>query len=195
MALARQLIPDIRTRPVSLNRHRLLLFLAAVIATLFGSLAFVGLVMRDHGHPNVMVNEQSAPALVARSTPAAGIGDTGKAVAATKPAAVAIATIPNSGTRFNIARSSRRVSLGPLKLRLTDTDPVKNTYDVSVLTGRRSSSHRNIKVNEPLWIALNRGTGAIELVVTSIDAKQVSGYWTESNHSPQVSSRVRGHRR
>ncbi len=206
MALARHPIPEVTTESFSWSKHRLLLIVAAAIATVCAGAAFVLLVLRDHGHPKVMVNEQAAPGISTRSAPAARAAettkpvDTGKALLAiaspiAKTADATTAAKPEDQNKFNFARSNRRVTLGPLKLRLTNTDPLKNTYDVSVLTGRRSSLHRSVKVNEPLWIALNRGTGAIELVVTSIDANRVIGYWTESNHSPQVSARVRGRHR
>ena len=72
---------------------------------------------------------------------------------------------------------------------------VKGLYDVNVMIGARSYSHRRLKVTQPLWIATSRGSGSIELVVDTISKDSVAGYWKESNHAAQVSARARGRRR
>ena len=103
MALARQPMPEVRSGPIQWNSHRLLLIVAGAIAILCGCGAFLLLVMRDHGHANVMVNEQSSPTLLTKSAPAASrvseaskAADAGKASPMVKPAEAVNPTAANT---------------------------------------------------------------------------------------------------
>jgi hypothetical protein len=193
MALVRQTLPTLGMGPLWIKKNRAIVTWAGAIGALFGVLAFLFLVWRDHGHPKIMLNEQSAPAITAQTA-------TGAATSVAKQAATPPLGAPqNSETsstspsqhQFRMTKSSAEQQVGSLRLRLTKTDPAKKIYDMRVITGRRWFTHRHLKIDEPFWIAVKRGTGAIEMVVTSIDNESVSGYWTESKRSAHISPRVR----
>ena len=96
---------------------------------------------------------------------------------------------------FSISTASGLAPLGAVQLRLMRTDPSSHVYDLNVVKGGRSFSHRHMKVNEPLWIAGGKGGGAIELIVKLVQTDAITGYWMESNRSAHVSSRRRSARR
>jgi len=194
MGLARELHSTLQIGPPRFTKRGLLAILAGVIAALCSVSAFLFLVFRDHSQPKIMVNEQSSPGLAARKTLASSAVKR-PASQVTQKRDANVSTVQNSaangpGARvpFSVTRSGR-VSIGPFKLRLTRTDPARNTYDINVISGRRVSSHKGLKVDQPWWIVVHHK--AVEFVATSVDASTVSGYWTESARSPQVSSRAR----
>jgi hypothetical protein len=198
MALVRQTLPTLDMGPLWIKKHRTVVTWAGVIAALFGAMAFLFLVWRDHGHPKIMLNEQSAPVTASvRSAPGTSV-----------PVAKQRATQPgealqNSGAtsdsspkhEFSMSKSSTERQIGSVRLKLTKTDPSKKIYDMRVITGRRWSTRRHLKINEPFWIANNRGAGAIEMIATSITSDSVAGYWMESKRSAHISPRVRSKRR
>lgn len=194
MTLARQTFPTLSMGPVWFKKNRAVVTWAGVIATVFGIAAFLFLVWRDHGHPKIMLNEQSAPAV----TSAKGTAATSATVSQQQTAQPSGASqnAAASGTasakhEFNMSTSSGEQQVGPVRLRLMKTDPAKNLYDMRVISGRRWSTHRHLKMNEPFWIAAARGTGTIELIVAAIQTDSVSGYWTESKRSPHVRAKRR----
>lgn len=194
MGLARELHSTLQMGPPRLSKRRVLAILAGVTAALCCVSAFLFLVFRDHGRPKVMVNEQSSPWLALRKT--APLSTATKPATQAAKQADALASPTNTGENspgvkvpFSIRKSSR-VTVGPVKLRLLRTDSVLNTYDVSVISGRRSSSHKGLKVNQPWWIVVGRSGDALEFTATSIEAKGVSGYWTKSARSPQMNARA-----
>ena len=190
MALARQSMPAIGLKRWTVTRRGQLAISATVLAAFCGLLAFVWMVIRDRGHANVMINEQAAPP-TARVT-SAPIPST-VAEGQTKPVSGADspkATEARPRTDFS-ANKMRSTVLGPVKLKLLRTDEAKGVYDISVLAGRRTYTHRRLKVNQSLWIAANRGNSSIEMVVTAMSPDSVSGYWSESERRARVSSKTR----
>ncbi len=194
MALVRQTLPTLG--PLWVKKHRAVVTWAGVIGALFGVMAFVFLVWRDHGHPKIMVNEQSAP-----PSAQTAVGTTASAPKqkATPPGEV-LQNSDTSGTssqrhEFSMTKSSAEQPIGSVRLKLTKTDAAKKIYDMRVITGRRWFTHRHLKIDEPFWIANNRGAGAIEMIVTSIESESVTGYWVESKRSAHISPRVRSKRR
>jgi hypothetical protein len=193
MAFARQTLPTLGMGPLWFKKNRAIVTWAGVIATVFGIAAFLLLVWRDHGHPKIMLNEQSAPAI------ASSKGTTATSATLSKQATQPVGAPQNpatSGTapskhEFSLTMSSGEQQAGPVRLRLMKTDPAKNLYDMRVISGHRWSTHRHLKMNEPFWVAAGRGTGAIELVVAAIRTDSVSGYWTESKRSPHVRAKRR----
>ncbi len=189
MALARPPIPA-SIDPFRTLKQRRLAISAIVVAALCSLAAFICLVWRDQGRPRVMINEQSAPGLVTQAGKVASASQqTGfnKDVAQTKlPEPVNPAMKP-----FSISKASGVAPLGPVELRLIDTNPASKLYDVNVIAGGRSYSHRHLKADQPLWIAGRKGSGAIELIVKLVQDDAITGYWTESNRLAHVSSRRR----
>lgn len=142
-----------------------------------------------------MINEQSAPALMRGKSGSASPASPRTAVSNQAAPAKVPEPIGSAMKPFSISKASGLAPLGPVQLRLLKTYPASNIYDVSVVIGGRSFSHRHLKVNEPLWIAGRRGGGAIELIVKLVQNDAITGYWTESNRLAHVSSRRRlGHR-
>jgi len=92
---------------------------------------------------------------------------------------------------FSISKASGLAPLGAVQLRLINTHPASNVYDLNVIAGGRSFLHRHLRVNQPLWIAGRRGGGAIELIVKLVQDDAITGYWMESNRLAQVSPRRR----
>ncbi len=171
---------------------------AGLIGGLFGVLAFFFLVWRDHGHPKVMLNEQSAPAVSAApalTSTSASLSSKTVAPPAKAQENRATSTVSPARHEFSISKASAEQQIGSVRLKLTKTDSSKGIYDMRVITGRRWFTHRHLKINEPFWIANKTGAGAIEMVVTSIAADSVSGYWTESQKSAHINPRVRPKRR
>ena len=105
----------------------------------------------------------------------------------TAPAPLAGTNAP-APSDFSLLLSRHTQSLGPIRARLLKTDATQSSYDLSVALGRRSYSHRGIKLNQPLWIAINRSK-SVEIVVNSIQKDSISGYWSESARSAQIESR------
>ncbi len=172
-------------------KHRLLTISAIVLAALCSLIAFISLVWRDQNHPRVMINEQSAPS-----------AKQGKSLSTPKPSPRAALSNPATPLKlaepidpamkpFSISTASGLAPLGAVQLRLLKTYPANKFYDVNVIAGGRSFSHRHMKVNEPLWIAGGKGGGAIELIVKLVQSDAITGYWTESNRLAHVSSRRR----
>jgi hypothetical protein len=198
MALVRQTLPTLGTGPLWIKKHRAVVTRAGVVGALFGVMAFLFLVWRDHGHPKIMLNEQSAPAVTAaRNAPSTSASVVKQG--ASQPGEPLQNSDQSSASppkhEFSMSKSSTEQQVGSVRLKLTKTDSQKKIYDMRVITGHRWFTHRHLKIDEPFWIATNRGSGAIDLVVTSIDSESVSGYWTESKKSAHISPRVRPKRR
>jgi hypothetical protein len=196
MAMARQTLPAINIQAFRMTKHRVRVAVsAAALALLCGLVAFVSLVLRDHGRPHVMVNEQTAPALAqVRNDPKPSAA---VPVAANKPSEPPpngpspLANADSSGKHdISVSKSAAPATAGSVKLRLLRTDPSNGIYDITVLAGRRSFTHRQLKLNQPLWISVNRGS-AIQMVMTSVQSDTVAGYWTESKQAPRFSRRAR----
>ena len=180
---------ELVTRRASKFR-RLLFFSAGFLGLLCAGVAFLVLVVRDRGHSRIMVHDQSAssfkaPAAAKDSTPkskspAVTTGDAGDKAAATR-----------NSFRMEVGR--KPLNLGPIRVRLSRVDVRRGLYDISVLSGRRSFSHRRLRLNSPVWIALAKGQGALEIVVTSIEKRAVEGYWIQSEHSPEVTATTPKH--
>jgi len=168
------------------NRRRFLIFAAAAVAFAFAGLAFLFLVAHDRGHTKVMVHDQAAPPLVAASKRTAAAAPAVQPMPL--PAAAPEKTRPQNA--FRLEKSRKAVPVGPLLLRLNKTDPKKGEYEISVVAGRRSFAHRHLKVNRPLWIALGRNKGSIEILATSIEKKAIEGFWRESEELPQGTNRT-----
>ena len=184
--------------PLWIKKHRAVVAWAGIIGALFGVFAFLFFVWRDHGHPKIMLNEQSAPAITPVQSTAGTSPPIAKQLAAQPGEAPQSSQAPGAAPpnhEFSISKSSAAQQIGSVKLKLTKTDPASKIYDMRVITGRRWNTHRHLKMNEPFWIATNKGTGAIEMVVTSIDGDSISGYWRESKRSAHISPRVRSKRR
>ena len=192
MALARQTLPTLSMGPVWFKKNRAVVTWAGVIATVFGIAAFLFLVWRDHGHPKIMLNEQSAPAVTsAKGTTAASASVSKTAPLVSVPQNPESSGATPSKHELSMNMSSGEQQVGPVRLRLMKTDPSKKLYDMRVISGRRWFTHRHLKMNEPFWLAAGRGTGAIELVVAEIRSDSVSGYWTESKRSPHLRAKRR----
>jgi hypothetical protein len=201
MAMARQSLPAMNIQAFKVTKHGVRLAVSAgVLAALCGVFAFVSLVLRDHGRPHVMVNEQSAPSLtLARSNAKPAVPS--PAAAADKPAnpqpheTSPVSKTDNAGKHdIRVSKSAGLASADSVKLKLLRTDPANGLYDISVVAGRRSFTQRQLKLNQPLWISVNRGT-AMQMVVTSIENDAVAGYWTESKQAPRFSRRIRSKHR
>ncbi|MBV8864099.1 MAG: hypothetical protein JO210_01720 [Acidobacteriaceae bacterium] len=195
MALARPSVPAAGIGSFRSLKHRRLAISAIVLSTLCSLAAFVSLVWRDQSQPRVMINEQLAPALkqgksvvVAKPSPQPPVNSQAAQPKLPEP------TSPGMKP-FSISTASGLAPLGAVQLRLIRTDPISHVYDLSVVAGGRSFSHRHMKVNEPLWIAGGKGGGAIELIVKLVQTDAITGYWMESNRSAHVSSRRRSARR
>ena len=190
MALARPTIPAAGMGYFRALKHRRLAISAIVLSALCSLAAFISLVWRDQSQPRVMINEQSSPALAR-----------GKGVSAAPPSAAAASSktapaklsepINRAMKPFSISKASGLAPLGAVQLRLINTYPATNVYDLNVIVGGRSFLHRHLRVNQPLWIAGKRGGGAIELIVKLVQDDAITGYWMESNRLAQVSSRRR----
>ncbi len=186
--------------PVGIKKKLGVVVWAGVILALFGAMAFGVLVLRDHGHANIMVNEQSAPTAAATQSKTSTAGPLVKQGPTPPQSALQnglrnpepSAALP-AKQEFSINKSSTE-QIRSVRLKLIKTDPAKKIYDIRVITGRRAFTHRHLKIDEPLWIATDR-VSAIEMVVTSIGSTSASGYWTESKRPPHVTSRVRSKRR
>ena len=170
MATARQIEPPADAL-ISRRRRLFIGVAAALLASACAAIAFVFFLVRDHGHARVMFNEQSAPAHASR-TPV---------LPPSAPPAMRPAAPQHS---FSADRRRRVVLTGSVRLRVLRVDPANGLFDLSVTIGRFTHSHRHLKVNEPLWIALNRST-AIELLANNLNASGISGYWTETDRSGQ----------
>ena len=178
--------------PVWFKKNRAVVTWAGVIATVFGIAAFLFLVWRDHGHPKIMLNEQSAPAMTSAKMTApmsASQQQTGQPSSGPQNPATSGATPSKHDFTMNISAGEQQV--GPVHLRLMKTDIAKSLYDMRVINGRRWSTHRHLKMNEPFWVAASRGTSTVELVVTTVQSDSVNGYWTESKRSPHVRAKRR----
>ena len=206
MAFARQLFPAVGAGPSrSAGRVRLLV-IAAVLAAVCGISAFLFFVARDRSHINVMVADQvengaarngnksipvvSPPAL-SNQRQGASASTAAATASGTKPPSQTenTSTVPAGAVPFSLQRSSQSQALGPVKLRLVRTDLSGSSYDVNVTVGARSHSHRKVKLNEPLWIIVNRGAASVKVVVDSIEQNRVSGYWNESGRPARISAR------
>jgi hypothetical protein len=204
MAFVRQAHPSIGIVSSKARARKGLLIAAGGLAALCCTTAFLFFVARDHGHANVMINEQSAPTAlrlpVRPQSPAQQAAAPQKALRPPpSPSSLAPknspAPVSSASNSFKIARGSGITYLGPVRLRLLRTDPVKNTFDVSVILGRRSFSHKRLKLNQPLWIAVNRGASEVQMIVTGIDKNAVTGYWTQSSRPPQLNTQPHPKRR
>lgn len=190
MALARPTIPAAGMGSFRALKDRRLAISALVLSALCSLAAFLSLVWRDQSRPRVMINEQSSPALAR-----------GKSVSATSPSPPAAFSktapqklpqpIDRAMKPFSISKASGLAPLGAVQLRLINTHPASNVYDLNVIAGGRSFLHRHLRVNQPLWIAGRRGGGAIELIVKLVQDDAITGYWMESNRLAQVSPRRR----
>jgi hypothetical protein len=206
MAFVRQVHPSIGVVTSKTRPRRGLLIAAGVLAALCCTAAFLFFVARDHGHTNVMINEQSAPATARlplhpqspaqqAAAPQKALGPQQVPSPSTLGPKNSPAPVTPASNSFKIARAGGITYLGPVRLRLLRTDPVKNTFDVSVILGRRSFSHKRLKLNQPLWIAVNRGASEVQMVVTGIDKNAVTGYWTQSSRPPQLNTQSHPKRR
>ena len=163
---------------------------ASLLGLTFGLSAFVMLVLHDRGHANIMVHDQPGP-------PAPAPKAAPVIIPPVVPHAAGHTSVPAGVGKndFSLTRIDKPVPMGSIRLKLLKTDMAKGLYDVNVIIGGRSFSHRRLKVTQPLWIATSRGAGSIELVVDTIGKDSVAGYWKESDHSAQVSARSRGRHR
>ncbi|HEX4167324.1 MAG TPA: hypothetical protein VHZ55_17810 [Bryobacteraceae bacterium] len=197
MTSARDLLPALRIRAFKATAWTRLAIPAAVLIVLFGLVAFLMLLWRDGGHPNVMVNEQIAPnatpAKLAASLTSAPAGAGAATATKTQEAKATASATPTIASRneFTIDKTNFTFVIGPVRLRLLKTNLNRKTYDLSVLARRRALVHRNLKEGQPLWISRNRGEQPVEIVVSSIGKEVVSGYWEESGRPLQTVTRNR----
>ncbi len=162
---------------------------AGILATLCGTVAFVSLVLRDHGRPRVMVNEQARPApRPSTHLPAPSSATSVVPKDDISPTPFFANKVPAGKKGFLASEVSGPVTVGPLKLRVTKTDAANHTYDLSVQSGRRLFTHKHIGIDQPLWISAGRGKSAIQLVVTRVQGDTVAGYWSEVARSARVGS-------
>ena len=180
------------------HRPRLILVWGAVIlAALCAAAAFLALLLHDGSHAKLMVHDQAAPVshsagLSQRTSTYALARVPEKAVTAAE-ASRSAPKEKTAGDRlpFQLQIGKKAAAVGPLRLKLIQVKPAQGIYDVSVLSGRRAYSHRHVRVNEPLWISLSRGKGALEIVATSISQDSIEGYSVQTARSPQVKSGIR----
>jgi hypothetical protein len=192
MALARQSFPFARTELFSNPKLIRMAIAAGTLAVLCGAAAFVLLVLRDHGHRRLMVNDQARPAVRLNSGPAATASSVTsippKDTPTTSTGTLSTGTIPAGKKEFRASKGSGPVPVGLLKLSVTGTDAAQHTYDLRVQAGRRAFSHRHIQIDQPLWISAGRAKNAIQLVVTRIEGDAIAGYWSEVARSARVNS-------
>jgi len=201
--VAQQSSPAVGMSPLRLRKRQLLAFAAILVAALCGAVAFLFFVVRDHGSTKIMVNDQAAPqALASRKIPPAVASPAAAPAVGQKstlaPSLPAAASSAAAGTKnpFSVGtREGRATALGAVKIRLLATDKTANTFDLNVIAGRRSYTHRRLKLNQPLWISAKRGGNAVQIVATSLTDSAIQGYWTESTRSPQVTPRNKARRR
>jgi hypothetical protein len=174
---------EITPQRAGAKRGRLLLFAAGSLAVLCALAAFLVLVLRDHGHTQVMVHDQKAPHVASTSAT-----ESGASAAKSSQAKLESPQPELSRGSFRLERGSAPMHIGPIRVRLTRTDPRRGLYDFTVLSGRRAFSHRHLRLNVPVWIALGKDKGALEIVVTSIDKRVVEGTWTLSAQPPEVAA-------
>jgi chromosome segregation ATPase len=62
------------------------------------------------------------------------------------------------------------------QLRLTSTDPKKNTYTVEIIADDKKVEKKDRTINEPLQFRLSRSTVPFELVVNDVQKDKISGY-------------------
>ncbi len=206
MALAKHSTP-----PVSVGSFRSaqppwrLLAPAMLLSVFCFATAFFFFFLRDRKHVNVMINEQSAPSLIhdAVATQRSPQETSPKAVATEQPANQEKPVSPNVGsaantnpakTAFVLTKSSQGVLLGSLRVRVPRIDAAKHSYDMDVMVGTHFVPHRNLKVDQPLWIAASRGKGSVEIVANSVEKDVVSGYWTPSSRLAHITPRRRSRR-
>ncbi len=200
--MARQSLPTVSMQAFRITRRVRLAVSATALAALCGVFAFIVLVLHDHGHANVMVNEQAAPHLIPRTATAssAALAAThGNALSQSPslPAPVKTPDLAQLGSKhdFSVGKNAKSQLLGTIKIKLISTDTINRLYDVYVSVGRKWYAHHQLKINEPLWISSNRGANSIQMVVTSIEPDGIAGYWTESNRSTHLSPRIHSRRR
>ena len=192
MALASRSIPI--TNFDFLRRIRLsgLGVSAVVLAFVSALAAFVILVAGDRGQPRIMINEQVAPAarrgVLAQPLTARATLETAGAAPADSAGAD-----PQTQHPFVLARGADSLPLGSIGLRLGKTDADRKLYDVTVLMGGRSYSHKKVKASQPLWITVDHGKKSMELVADQIGEDSISGYWLEMSRSMR-STRVNSNR-
>jgi hypothetical protein len=167
---------------------------AAMLGAVCAAAAFLVLLLHDGSRTKVMVHDQSAP--VARpATTAAPPTPSAAAYPRVAPPEIRDAAQKEADAAerhtFRLQKGRRAVTLGPVRFRLTRVDTAQGMYDISVLSGRRSYSHKHVRVNEPLWISLARGKGALELVASSVAKDGIEGYWVQTPRSPQVKANAR----
>ena len=197
MTSTRDLLPALWIRAFKLTGWTRLAVPAAVLVIVFGLVAFLMLLWRDDGHPNVMVNEEIAPAAavvkpVAAGTPAPADAGAASALKGEAGKAAATNTPTISGrNEFTIDKTNSTFAIGPIRLRLLRTNVSRKIYDLNVIARRRSLVHRNVKAGEPVWIARKRGEPAVEVVVSAIGKESISGYWEEPGRPAQAVARNR----
>jgi hypothetical protein len=183
MAVARQSFPLISPELLKTTRNAKIAAAAAVLATVCGLLAFVVLILKDRGHPRIMVNELAAPKPQAAAPPVLPPNN----AVPDKPAAPE--PVPAGKSSFEMSNVGDLVPIGSVKARLLSTDASRKTYDLAVLSGHRSYTYHRLKADQTLWLSAGRKKGSLELVVTAVRDNSVAGYWSESSRSARLSAR------
>jgi hypothetical protein len=164
-----------------------LLFFGVSLSVLFALAAFLFFVLRDQSQVNVMVNYQQRSALAAENKARSSINPAPLAVASTAAPTTATGRTEQQarGTAsFTLQRSGRMGAVGPLQVRLIKTDVSKGTYDVTGSVAGRTFTHRNVRVNEAVWVGVSKRVAPVKFVADSIGPDQISGYWTQSSRTP-----------
>lgn len=201
MAIAKQSLPSIRIASLASPRRIKIAAAAAILAALCGLVAFFILVLHDRGHPRIMFHEQhsarSTPSPATVAAPAAALtaaAPTSGKMGASQPSAVPVPP-GQMRTEFHLPKVGGPVVVGSVQLKLGAIDLAKETYDLRVVSGRRSFTYRRLKLHQPLWISAGRKKGSLQLVATALETDGVAGYWKESSRSAHVSSRSRSKHR
>ena len=140
------------------------------------------MLLKEQPAPRIIVNDRPPPV----RHPAVATLSLGIPVPAPKSNTASIdsptpAAISSEPRLFSLKRTRSYQTFGPLKLKLGKTEPVRGLCDLRVEVGPRSFVHRNVRLDEALWVALPKGNSAAQIVLTRMEPDRVSGFWTEGD--------------
>ena len=191
MPAARPLTPAVEAPLASPLASGRLLVAAGVVTFLCTLSAFLFFVLRDGSQIGAALNYRRVaappPVQAALVTPPALIAPSIPAPTPAKSSA--------SNPDFVLTREGGRSVIGPLSVALLATNVAKGTYDVSGTVGGRNFTHRQVKVNEPLWIGAGRNQGRVRLVAQAVEENRISGYWSQSARNTATSQKSRSKKR
>jgi hypothetical protein len=131
-------------------------FIALALSAISGVIVFCLLCARDNRSMQNLSSAVISPQRAALNTPPA---------------------VRPSYDRFTLSRTVRRVhQVGPVKLGLRRIYAKRGFCDLSIVVDGHGITERHIATNHPLWITVPGKSSPLELIVTHIAKRHVSGY-------------------